>query len=181
MKEVILSICVIAFTWWLWSIGRADFWELSNGAFLVGVYLATLEEKRDINQKQEKILAVALVVLSGICLYFANAKFVSTSMFGWEMTRSMTFTCLIAGLCILLDYKSIVMASLGRYSLYIYLLHSFLFWKFIYHYEELGYVTAVVVVCAITIFVAVATGFSVEKILDWCVKILSNRYKKDTV
>lgn len=181
LKEITLSICVIAFTWWLWSIGRADFWELSNGAFLVGVYLATLEEKRKFCKEHKIIFAVCILALSGICMFMAHMEFVATSLFSWEMIRSMAFTCLMSGLCILIDYKSVVMATLGHYSLYIYLLHGFLFWKFIYHYEELGYLKAVVVVCGITLFSAVAAGFSIEKILDWCVRTLKKVIKNNTV
>lgn len=182
LKEITLSIAVIAFTWWLWSIGRADFWELSNGAFLIGIYLATFEEKVTLTQKMKKQLALGLFFIAGACMLFFQAKYKESFLFSWEMARSMAFTCLIAGLCMWIDYKSLVLASLGRYSLYIYLLHGFLFWKFIYRYEELGYVKAVAVVCIISVCISVAAGLSFEQITKWMKeqlgKKLGNRQKE---
>ena len=57
-KEILLTAMVAAFSLWLYKAPAfQDFWMLSNAAFLIGVYAATLEEKKkaDIEMKEKGI------------------------------------------------------------------------------------------------------------------------------
>ena len=130
LKEVLLTIGVIAFTYMLWAKGFSPFWELSNGAFLIGVYAATLEERSGEKLKDFIIktnLAFIGLAVTIICAFWH----VFSETFASHMSASMAFTVTALAFCVQLKTGGVILATLGRYSLYIYLLHSRIFWKYV--------------------------------------------------
>ena len=174
-KEVLLTACVISFTYILRIKGFSSFWELSNGAFLIGVYAATLEKRfgekvRDYIVKTD--LALVGFALTVVCAFWH----VYSETFASHMTASMMFTVMTLGLCVQFKAGGIILPALGRYSLYIYLLHSRIFWKFVAYKEEWSYLKGAVIAGLIVIFVSVAIGFSFE----WWIERISGRSEKDS-
>ena len=170
LKEVLLTIGVIAFTYMLWAKGFSPFWELSNGAFLIGVYAATLEERSGEKLKDFIIktnLAFIGLAVTIICAFWH----VFSETFASHMSASMAFTVTALAFCVQLKTGGVILATLGRYSLYIYLLHSRIFWKYVAYKDEWSYLKGAVIAGLIGLFVSVAVGFSME----WWIERISGK------
>ena len=170
LKEVLLTIGVIAFTYMLWAKGFSPFWELSNGAFLIGVYAATLEERSGEKLKDFIIktnLAFIGLAVTIICAFWH----VFSETYASHMSASMAFTVTALAFCVQLNTGGVILATLGRYSLYIYLLHSRIFWKFVAYKDEWSYLKGAVIAGLIGLFVSVAVGFSME----WWIERISGK------
>ena len=128
IKDLLLVVLVVGFTYGLYTMGRADFWIVSNGAFLIGVYLTRLEngqrheKTRQLMRSIPYLLIVCLAVLA-----FSHFCFNRTLLMRWEMIKSMAFTLSVAGIGLLHDFKCVPLSVLGRYSLYLYLTHGFIY------------------------------------------------------
>ncbi len=160
-KEILLGASVIGFSWWIYSRGFQDFWVLSNGAFLIGVYAATLEKKFGDKVKELMIKCnLSLIGFAGMvaCTFW----FVFTGEMTAHMFTSMIFTLMTLGLCIQFRGEGIILPPLGRFSLYVYLLHSRLFWIVAGKYGEMSYFKMAVLAGVITLAVSVAVGFVFE-------------------
>ena len=167
-KEITLTVGVIAFTYFLYARGQAPFWELSNAAFLLGVYAATLERKYKESLKDLIIkvnLALTGFALMVICAFWhINAGTMSS-----HMAASICFTVMTLGLAVQMKAGGLILPALGRYSLYIYLLHTRLFWKFVAYKEDWSYFKGSVIAGIITLFVSIAIGFCIEW---WCTRLI---------
>ena len=83
----------------------------------------------------------------------------------------MAFTVMALAFCIQLKTGGVILATLGRYSLYIYLLHSRIFWKYVAYKDEWSYLKGAVIAGLIVLFVSVAVGFSME----WWIERISGK------
>ena len=65
-------------------------------------------------------------------------------------------------LCVQFEGGGVILPSIGRYSLYIYLLHLRLFWKIVMIKPEMNYALNASIAGVVTIFVCIALGFAIE-------------------
>lgn len=170
-KELLLTVMIIGFTYWLYAIGKADFWILSNGAFLIGVYLARLESVTGVTHKKETgwfkgIIPYALIV--SLCIFLISSfGFYRTSFMQWEAVKSLTFTISVAMVSLLHEFKSAPLRLLGRYSLYFYLIHAFIY-RLVGNGFKGGSTMIILPLCLIlTLFVGFAVGLIVEWFMKW--------------
>lgn len=172
-KEIFITIAILGFTYWLYSIEKADFWELSNGAFLIGIYAASLEHRfgDKVEEVIRKINLVAIasgVTMLGAYIYTGNGEM-------WaHMLTSMSFTVAVLGLCAISKCGGVILPSIGRYSLYVYLLHLRLFWKIVMYRDAWSYVRGAVTAGIVTLVVCVAVGYSIE----WNLKFITDKLLK---
>ena len=174
-KEVLLTIGVIAFTYMLQAKGFSPFWELSNGAFLIGVYAATLEERS--GEKLKNFIIKTNLAFTGLAVTIICAFWhVFSESYASHMCASMMFTVMVLALCVQIKTGGVILATLGRYSLYIYLLHSRIFWKYVAYKDEWSYLKGAVIAGLIVLFVSVAVGFSME----WWIERISGKKSEKT-
>ncbi len=169
-KELLITIAVIGYTYWMYSVGRADFWELSNGAFLVGIYAASLEGKFGDKVKtwfnKTNLTVIAFAVMSAAWFIYSG----DPQMWS-HMVVSMSFTVFALGCCINFQAGGVILSAIGRYSLYIYLLHLRLFWKIVMMHTEWPYAKNAILTAMISLVIAVAVGFAIEWNLNNLIKI----------
>ncbi len=160
-KELLLTAGVIGFSYWLYTREFADFWFLSNGAFLIGVYAATLE-KKFAGRVKELIVKCNLTAIA-FALMVACAFW---HVFGGELTShlcaSVMFTIMALGLCVQFEGGGIILPTIGRFSLYVYLIHSRLFWIVAGKFSEMDYTKMAALAGVITLVVSVIIGFVFE-------------------
>ena len=171
----LITIAVIAVTVIMFNIGRADFWELSNSAFLIGIYAATIEKKWPDKMKKGLIhgfsIAISLVCFV-ICtkMMIASQGLADNSAFVWELVSELFFTTLVCSLCYITPKIGWILPLIGSQSMYIYLLHQTLFWALTFKFDEMSYFKGTVIVGLISITAATLIGFIYNKIYSLFVK-----------
>ena len=171
-KEILLTLGVIGFSYWLYIKPEfQDFWFLSNGAFLLGVYGATLEDKLGDKLKSAIIksnlafISFAVMVICAFWHVFGGALIA-------HLCASIMFTLMTMGLCVQLKGEGFVLPTLGTYSLYVYLVHTRLFWKFVAYKESWSYFKGAVIAGLLTLVFAVVLGFCLDFCLGKATKFL---------
>lgn len=176
-RDILLFVGVVAFSVFLWKRGMQDFWVLSNGAFLLGVYAESLEKrfgdkvKTFVKKSWLPLVAFAMTLLFGFI-------FSRTGRMWAEVTRSLCFSLTALTLCICIKGRGVILPVLGRFSLYIYLLHMWLFEKLAFVYEGWNSIAAVTVTGIIILLISIALGYAMETNLNLIVKAVQNRKLK---
>ena len=164
IKELLLTAFVIGFTVYLYKSSHADFWYLSNGAFLIGVYAATLERKYG-DKVKENIIRFNLAGI-GLAAALISAYWYSvTGTEGVHLLASMMFTVMILGFCVQLDLKGYVLPVIGSYSLYIYLIHGRILWFLVSKFDSVRFIKIAVNDAWISVAAGIFIGVVIEKII----------------
>ncbi len=164
LKELLLTAFVIGFTVYLYKSSHADFWYLSNGAFLIGVYAATLERKYG-DKVKENIIRFNLAGI-GLAAALISAYWYSvTGTEGVHLLASMMFTVMILGFCVQLDLKGYVLPVIGSYSLYIYLIHGRILWFLVSKFDSVRFIKIAINDAWISVAAGIFIGVVIEKII----------------
>lgn len=176
-RDPLLFVGVVAFSLFLWKRGMQDFWVLSNGAFLIGVYAASLEKK--FGDKTERFVKKSGLFIIALAFTFLFGYIFSQTGRMWaEVTRSLFFSLAMLALCVCVRGGGVILPVLGRFSLYVYLLHMRLFEKLAFVYKGWNSFVAVIVTGIIVLIICVALGFAVETNLNLIVRIFQKRQEK---
>lgn len=164
LKIVLITAAVIGQTYYLYTKGNADFWELSNMAFLIGIYAAAAEDKFR-TAMLNPIFKIVLAVISGAGMWYTFSEVLkhggsrAATAFGWELAFNIFFTLGVLCIAYLIPtWKGLVLTTLGECSLFIYILHTAMFYALVFKFEERGYAFAASVTGFITIAFAVLLG-----------------------
>ncbi len=161
LKEILLTAGGIGLSYWMYTAEFQDFWFLSNAAFLIGVYAATMEGK--FKDKVKDIIVKCNLTMIAFALMVACAFWhVFSGELNSHIFASIMFTFMALGLCVQFRGEGIILPTLGRFSLYIYLLHSRLFWIVAGKYSEMSYFKMAVLAGIITLAVSVVAGYIFE-------------------
>lgn len=174
IRAIAIAAVVYIYSNGLYQRGERDFWYISNIAFVIGVWMA-LYENEILNVKL--IIRMISTFISGICFSYAaylsisdryNPKSVWTDAGGGMQCRILAvilFALFVVCLASTWKYSDPVGTFLGKYSLYYYLLHTFLFMWTINHYDfdiKLRFVAATVVI----VTVSAVLGMTITKLTD---------------
>lgn len=168
-KEILITIFVAVFSLWLNFKGFSDFWIVSNPAFLIGIYAATLEERfgdkvgNIIRDHNLSMISFALMVASAFWHVYSGQMIA-------HITAGIFFTVMALCLCVQLKAGGVILPVLGRFSLYIYLLHTRIFWLASDNMKGLGYFWMSAAAGVITMVIAVALGYLMESVIGKVVK-----------
>ena len=177
VRGALLCLGIAAFSYILFRMGRSYFWYVSNMSIAIGIIAGTFDN-RFADIKKEKVLAVKTGIFFVGMLGFAASSVLFNRIYSvnplggkaYRIAMNVFFAVMILGIAYLIDKKcnrksehSGVVGIIGEYSLYIYILHTVLFWIMIIRLDWLGYVYAVVIVAAISIVISVIVGMLMKK------------------
>lgn len=179
-REAILTVGVVGYCIYLYKSGHADFWYLSNAAFLVGVYAATAEGKIGKNAKawfKRNASGLTAVITSVLVFLSLNKGYATTEngQIGIHLVMSLIFTVLVLLICAQTYGGGILLPAMGRFSLYIYLLHHRLFFMFLSMNERFGALAIVTLATLGVIFVGISVGYAFEWNLNQIMKLIENK------
>ena len=163
-SPVAVGLGVAAYSVYLFNAGYHDFWILSNAAFPIGVCAAAAEKYfPDIMSKIWVRIGILFTGISGAVIAFLVMSKKGGSgneeSFAAELWMNIFITLLIYGAALLIkDYKGRILPAVGKQSLYIYLLHSVLFYALIFRLDRIGYGPAVLITAFITVAVCTIPG-----------------------
>jgi fucose 4-O-acetylase-like acetyltransferase len=140
--------------------GHADFWMLSNHAFVLGVFAAAGEKRFSRLYTKRNKLLVMLAGLAGAAAAFVVMQRMGGSgraeSYVAELVMNVFITLAVLGAAYLLpDKKITVLAMIGEASLFIYILHTTMFYAIIFKLESLGYAWGTAITAFITMLCAV--------------------------
>ena len=169
VRAVLMTVFTCGYNYYLYKTGEQDFWYISNIAFAIGVVLALYEPV--MKKAVDKIGAVPVILLGiatvcGVCLdlYFGHRWEQSFCVTGLSMIAVFIFILFIAVMAAVWKRFDPVLPLLGKYSLYFYLSHTFLFMWTINYFEcemSLRFIIAAV----LTVVVSFAVGIVMELLL----------------
>lgn len=178
IRLILITIAVIAMTVDLFNKGRADFWQLSNMAFLIGIYGAAGEKYflQTMKKLWFKILICAIGIIGfGVCFQGMTRAALAdaTKVFGWELSLNIFFAIMILGLSYFISVeREKVFTTLGDNSLFIYLLHTVLFWQLIFKFENSSYMKATIFTALLTLAISVTIGTLYNILIKFVLKKL---------
>lgn len=132
LRIVLLAAVVFGYSWWLMDIGRASFWFVSNPAFVIGALLAVCEKEllkaANTGYPVWLLLLAAMmvwVVKSGMDIRFTPVENCDKMLPG--MMAGTIWALLCAQLSCLIPKRIRFLKLLGRISLELYMLHTFIY------------------------------------------------------
>lgn len=168
-RGVLFSLFVLLLSWRLYQKGEHSFWYISNPAFGLGALLALYEPFfRKVLDKSRPFMLALLSAAMGIVIYFglysqAPALWSPEKTVRYELLAVQVWTLLIIWLAPLLNRCDPLLCLLGKYSLYLYLTHQFLFLRTI---NGLGgsFSTRFLAAAAITLAASLALGAVISRL-----------------
>ena len=164
LRIPLITLAVIGQTYYLYNKGYSDFWELSNMAFIIGICAAAAEDKWR-SKMLSPIYKIILAIISGAGMWYtftqvqANGGSRKETSFGWELAFNIFFS--LGVLCIgyiITTWKGLILTTLGECSLFIYVLHTAMFYALVFKFEEHGYAVATIITGLITLALATVLG-----------------------
>lgn len=136
----LMAAALAGYSGWLAGIGRADFWYLSNGAFLIGTILAEWEKEllRAASRGYVLQLGVLAALLIGAAQIGWEGRLTASegpALLAYGTAAGVIWTLFAAQAAALLPPLRGA-AFLGRISLELYLLHMFLFYRVLNTWTE---------------------------------------------
>ena len=174
LRAGFLLAATLIINYFLITTDKQDFWFISNYAFLIGVLLALYEKtcKRVID-----ILGVYLAIAFGIASIFAmrNDILIDHTMelpevqIKIQIYMVLIFLCFIIFMAAKWRWYDVVTVFLGKHTLYLYLIHTFIFmWAVNFFTFEIS--LRFLVAFVITLLVSVILQFLFSFITKKCIK-----------
>ncbi len=175
-KSILITIGIIGYSVLLGVKGYNDFWIVSNFSFLIGIYTAMNEDKigcllRD--NKSKLVLMFICLLLGGICVVCKKANPGIT----WQIVLCIFYTILIFIVSTMMNVKRGILLPVGTYSLYIYLLHSRIYFQIEPIFHKWGNIGKIPVIIGLTLLISIIIGHFFQYIIFRILKIESLRSK----
>lgn len=183
-RVLAFSAFTYVFSYILYDKGMQDFWYVSNIVFALGVICGEYEEY--VKKAADKIgipliallsIGMIFVVRSGLIAQEWKGAKTPEQLIWLEIGATMIWSLLIMTLASKLKIKEKIFAFIGRSSLYIYLIHTFIFMWCVNNLEDMSYIMRFLISALITIF----TSFVINYIYTAVGKLISkgNNRKKE--
>lgn len=187
-KELTCFMGVLIYTCYLYKNNYAYFWIVSNMTFMTGVFIATIEPF--LKEKKYQWILLAAGILG--TLYFSQ-KYQALGLpvmntlkeaILLEIGLSLFFSLMIMAVAMLVPQKkgkfilTEMLSFLGKYSLYIYLLHTRVFYFFMFRLTGVTYYERVLIVVFVTILLAWLIAVFFENGVDKIENYVKEKYQK---
>lgn len=166
-----IALCIFTYVCndFLYKNGKQDFWFISNWCFPIGALLAVYEiQSKNIVDKLGKfILPMLSVLVMGIIYFGLFSNYVWETVEQENLARVwavILFTIFVAVLSAVWKKCDIILPVIGKYSLYFYLTHTFLFMTIINSLEA-PLKEQYVVVILVTMIVSIFLGKMIESLI----------------
>lgn len=115
----------------LYDRNMQSFWYVSNLAFVLGIVLGTYENGCRRVPLPIRILLIPLLLAFTIYyeLYMDKTGMTPQQILNWQMVNTVLWTTQIACIASLIPWHERIFIELGKRSLHLYLLHTFVFMK----------------------------------------------------
>ena len=115
----------------LYDRNMQSFWYVSNLAFVLGIVLCTYENGCRRVPLPVRILLIPLLLAFTIYyeLYMDKTGMTPQQILNWQMVNTVLWTTQIACIASLIPWHERIFIELGKRSLHLYLLHTFVFMK----------------------------------------------------
>ncbi len=180
----IRAVLLAAFTWWysnyLYTGGKMDFWFISNIAFALGVLIALYEpELKKVPGMVRGVLAVMFGAGSSYVVYSALfVEHVFAEPIDEHRCRILAvtvFVLFVAAIASVWKWYDVILPFLGKYSIYLYMWHTFLFMWAVNYFTEQEISVRFVIATGLILVVSLLMGIIMELILKPVNKLLSGK------
>ena len=160
LRIPVLTVLVAAFSVWLYYSGHMDFWTLSNHSFVLGAAAAAAEIRFPKLFTRRNLLLVTIGALAlAVAAFFLKQKNGGSGIdesYEAELVMNVFIsTAVMSGAYLLPDIELRLLGLIGEASLFIYVLHTTMFYAIIFKLEKLGYTLGTVITGIITMALAV--------------------------
>ncbi len=181
-RAVAMVLYTAGFSYILYQRGMQDFWYVSNMAFAVGVAAAAYEGELERMLKKAGIpvllgLAVSLVpvVWSGLIGYTEKIGALPEEVAWLQIGATLLWSGFVLVIAVMVPVKNRILGFLGKHSLYIYLLHTYVFMRFA-NLPDIPVAVCFAGSTAVTLGIAVLFRWVMQK--NCCVLIKEHLFKK---
>lgn len=182
-RAVGIAVFAVALSYHLYFRGEQDFWYLSNFAFALGALFALYEPYI---KKLPSGVWQSCTALSGAAVLYAvySGLFIERNFEAPEneivcrILAVFAFTVLTA--CCAANWKwyDPVLQFLGKYSMYLYLLHTFIFMWVVNHTDYgtgVRFLLAIAAIVVISTGLGIPIGFGMKKLDQWIGRRLAKK------
>ncbi len=184
---------MIGFTWWyshyLYVSGEQDFWYISNIAFAIGTLLALYEPEIKKGMDKVGIWLTILFGLGSLAVVYSALHMEHVWADPLEEIRSRIiavtiFVLFVASLGAVWKWYDRILQFIGKYSIYLYLWHTFLFmWAVNYFTHEMWirFVIAAGVILSVSIVMGIGMELILKPINKWINTVMKKEQRKTEV
>ncbi|MBR2951089.1 MAG: acyltransferase [Lachnospiraceae bacterium] len=179
IHAVLFTLFTLGISIYYYRDGSHSFWFISNPAFAVGVLLALYEPffKKWLKRTRSPML-VLLTAGMAVSIYYAlfsaaPSLWTPEKTINTELAAVFVFTLLVVYLASDLRYFDPLLPFLGKYSLYLYLTHQFIFMRVINTLDcsfALRFVAAAVITLAVSLPFGMLITFLADRLNGLCMK-----------
>lgn len=167
VRILTLAAGVYLYSNYLFEQGRAEFWYVSNIAFVAGALYAEIEPLL-LKIFKESVFKISGAVIMAGSLYYGNRVFLLPDEAGTLVILHLVFSIGTALLASGKWMKGYVLPVLGNYSLYFYLLHTRLFHAIYWSWEEVDGFVRTAGVFVISAVICMIVGFLCQDVMFKC-------------
>lgn len=178
IRTACFCIFTYAYSFMLYRNGQYEFWYVSNFAFALGVIAAeaAVSDYKKFDNKISSVIAVVLTAILSLGMFFVIkyglygqeviSRFNNEIQVWLKIGASAIWTVLILVIAVKWKIKDMLFAFLGRYSLYLYLTHTYIFMSCINSrlLENTALMAKYALSAAITIVISVLCGLIITRL-----------------
>lgn len=169
-KIAFISLGILFYSFLLYQNDYADFWIVSNFSFLIGIYAAKYGEKiypAFCKIKSKLILIFTFILLICGAWYFSHTN----KTIIWQILICIAFTFIVLILSTMIHKNGKLLSLIGTYSLYIYLLHTRIFFIMEPLFQKWNCLSKVTAIVIFTLIISIVIGYALQYIINRMMKL----------